>query len=199
MKVKYQFIWTLGCGCPININFSSCRQVDLSPNSWRETSSSSLTVETFLSTRTTKWSCLYEPAGNRTPDSWPCLSNVKVCSRQKVLIQKCTFERFININSNLETLFYIQVLAEWRPHCSYLPPSHSPSLHMTASRSPPASQSGSKRWRNRWDSWREAYSLARCAFILRYIESKWELKSVKSITLSQNTTKKQNQTCLSFY
>lgn len=56
-----------------------CRQVDVSPNSWRETWWCSSTVETFPNTHTTRLSCSYEPAESRTPESWPCWSDVKVC------------------------------------------------------------------------------------------------------------------------
>lgn len=36
-------------------------------------------VETFLNTHMTRLSCSYEPAESRTPGSWPCSSDVKVC------------------------------------------------------------------------------------------------------------------------
>lgn len=64
-----------------------CRQVDVSPNSWRETWWCSSTVETFPNTHTTRLSCSYEPAESRTPESWPCWSDVKVCV---CVIQTCT-------------------------------------------------------------------------------------------------------------
>lgn len=56
-------------------------------------------VETFLNTHMTRLSCSYEPAESRTPGSWPCSSDVKVCvcvcrCQRKVLrqhvIQVCT-------------------------------------------------------------------------------------------------------------
>lgn len=59
-------------------NNSVYRQVDVNLNSWRETWWCSSMVETFLNTHMTRLSCLYEPAESRTPDNWPCSSDVKV-------------------------------------------------------------------------------------------------------------------------
>lgn len=73
-----------------------CRLVDPSQGSKRETCWCSSMVETFLNTRTTRSSCSYEPAESRTPDSWPCLSDVKVSGRkvqQWQEMQICAFKK----------------------------------------------------------------------------------------------------------
>lgn len=65
-----------------------------------------------------------------------------------------------------------QVRVGWYPRCSYLLPSHLPSNHRKTSHSHPVSRSRSPRWRNRWSSWREGYSPAHSASILRYFQHK---------------------------
>ncbi len=79
----------------------------MSPNSWRETCWCSSTVETFPSTHMTRLSCSYEPAESRTPESWPYLSDVKVCVCVCVCVCALTVCRvYMNIYRSLEPSLY---------------------------------------------------------------------------------------------
>lgn len=71
------------------------------------------------------------------------------------------------------TVLVFQVLVGLHPCCSCLPPSRLLANHRETDPRHPASRSGSRHWRNPWDSWREEYSLALCVSTLRYWNASW--------------------------
>lgn len=95
-----------------DINFKMglcfCRQVDASPNSWRETSWCWSTAGTFLNIHMTRLSCSYGPAESLTPESWPCLSDGEVCAS--------------NWESKLLKLHGIQAIVDFWTLCTALNP-----------------------------------------------------------------------------
>lgn len=130
-------------------------------------------AETFLNTHTIRWSCSYGPAESHTPESWPCLSDgeVRACHYAS---QMCFW--FVT------AIVVFQGPAVLHPCCSCLLPWHClinrwQNGHVLLGR-----WRKSWHWRNPWDSWREEYSLAHSASILRYLKFMLEKNSAGVFT-----------------